>query len=135
MPAGFRTSVILMTGLVWFATCRSAVLQKDDVREINTELEQSHYRARIDIRPEFATHLEEAVPPSFRRGALMKLRVEAAGNWARVRARPVSESAEQTPGTIIIYFFKDDLPDTSPEENRDILKGKILEMADPVVVK
>lgn len=129
MRAVFGSLILILIPLL-FTGCRSAIISKDDLNSLNEELSQQKFRARQEIKPGFAssTGSDEASFPS---GTLLKLRVESAGSWVRVRARRASENEEQRPGTIIIYLFREDFPEKSSKETKELLKQKIQRLAAP----
>ena len=118
-----RTGLFL--AILWLVGCSSPLVKSADLNKINEEWGKQQFRALEDIRsPILSLDEEEAV--LFKKGAQLKVWVEGAEDWVRVKAYPAAETREETRGRVIIYIFNDDLKaaDRKPDRIQSILRNK-----------
>jgi type II secretion system-associated lipoprotein len=121
------------------AACAPALLRETDVQDLNEIYRDRVFVTKADIQPTFSSQENDEEPEViFQKGTRVKIQVESADDWIRVRATPVEEKREHNPGKVIIYIFRDFLrEDGEPEEIQDRypaerLEQKIVEILDEV---
>jgi len=100
------TAVRLAGLILLLLSCRSALLEKEKISELNARLEDEVLVARTDILPDFAGPGKEVI---FKSGSRIRCWLEASDEWIRVKAIPATENREQARGHTILYIFRKDL--------------------------
>ena len=133
MDMHFRTGPVLVClalfSLLALASCKSPILKPEEAVAWNQELENQTYRAQIDIFPEFANQADKN-HPLFKRGELLRIRIESSPDWVKIRARAAGAERENTPGQVILYLFRDDV-DTDSGNGRQIVEERLNQMLSP----
>lgn len=92
---------------------------------MNEEWKGRQFVTRVDIKAP-VIGLEEDQDAVFEKGTKVKVWVESAADWIRVKAYPAGETREETRGRTIIYIFSEDLKEKDRKSGRvqAILRNK-----------
>ena len=129
MSGILRTSLPLI--LCWsLFVCGSPFIKGADIETINKEWSEREFTARENIHSPFDSNLGLSQEVIFEKGTRLKVWLESAEDWVRVKAYPATERREQTRGRTIIYIFKDDLKkkERTPDNVKALLRGKFDEL-------
>ena len=112
-----KRSLFLLFPLLLLLCCTSALLQKEQVKELNQSYSGKTFRVKTNLFATFSDPKASSRRLLFRKGEKVRIWIESDGDWIKVRAIRAKKSLENNPGVTILYILREILEDEGAEES------------------